>query len=170
MNTEMNIAVLSSYVRENVSIVDHHTQSEQFMEHFKEEHKVRGGCPSDWVWIVPPEAGSLTEVFHQEMLNYHLSPAYEYQEDLSATYRFPEDGKRMSTKAAIAAMFFIGSLFRRQLAKREKAVVFFATETGTSKRYAAHLRDRLSAQYAVQLKNLSTCTLKTVTESKDMDI
>lgn len=75
----MNVAVLSSYVRENVSIVDHHTQSEQFMEHFKEEHKVRGGCPSDWVWIVPPEAGSLTEVFHQEMLNYHLSPAYEYQ-------------------------------------------------------------------------------------------
>ena len=26
---------------------------------------LRGGCPSDWVWIVPPLSGSATPVFHQ---------------------------------------------------------------------------------------------------------
>ena len=31
------------------------------------------------VWIVPPMSGSATEVFHQEMLRYHLKPSYEYQ-------------------------------------------------------------------------------------------
>jgi nitric oxide synthase oxygenase domain/subunit len=46
------------------------------MDHFKQEHKLRGGCPSDWVWIIPPESGSLTSVYHQEMLNYQLYPAF----------------------------------------------------------------------------------------------
>lgn len=82
---------------------------------------------------------------------------------MSAKYRFPEDGKKISAKGVYSAMFFIGALFRKQLAKRQKAVVYYATETGTSKRYAAHLRDKLSVQYMVQLKNLSTCTLETVT-------
>ena len=78
-NTEMNIAVLHSFNRDNVSIVDHHTQAEQFMVHFQQEHESRGGCPADWVWVVPPEAGSLTTVYHQEMLNYHLTPSYDAQ-------------------------------------------------------------------------------------------
>lgn len=26
---------------------------------------LRGGCPADWVWIVPPISGSATPVFHQ---------------------------------------------------------------------------------------------------------
>ena len=29
---------------------------------FKE--RARGGCPADWVWIVPPISGSATPVFH----------------------------------------------------------------------------------------------------------
>jgi len=36
------------------------------------ETRLRGGCPADWVWIVPPISGSLTPVFHQEMINYSL--------------------------------------------------------------------------------------------------
>ena len=34
---------------------------------------------SDWVWVVPPAASSLTPVYHQEMLYYNLKPSYEYQ-------------------------------------------------------------------------------------------
>ncbi len=73
---ETGVAVLHSFTRDQVAIVDHHTQSEQFLEHFATEHKERGGCPADWVWVVPPMSGSLTGVFHQEMLNYQLYPAY----------------------------------------------------------------------------------------------
>lgn len=62
-----------------VTIVDHHSATESFMKHMENEYRVRGGCPGDWVWIVPPMSGSITPVFHQEMLNYRLTPSYEYQ-------------------------------------------------------------------------------------------
>lgn len=39
----------------------------------------RSGCPSDWIWIVPPMSSSITPVFHQEMALYYLKPSYEYQ-------------------------------------------------------------------------------------------
>ena len=49
------------------------------MDFFRAEHADRGGCPADWVWLVPPNAGALTEIYHQEMLNYQLVPTYDYQ-------------------------------------------------------------------------------------------
>ena len=62
-----------------VTIIDHHSASESFMKHLDNEQKLRGGCPADWVWIVPPMSGSIMPVFHQEMLVYKLKPNYEYQ-------------------------------------------------------------------------------------------
>ncbi|GFT01053.1 nitric oxide synthase, brain, partial [Nephila pilipes] len=76
---EINYAVIYSFQQLNVTIVDHHTASESFMKHWENEMRLRGGCPADWVWIVPPLSGSLTPVFHQELLNYNLKPSYEYQ-------------------------------------------------------------------------------------------
>lgn len=38
---EVNIAVLHSYQKHNVTIVDHHTASESFMQHFENETKAR---------------------------------------------------------------------------------------------------------------------------------
>jgi len=49
------------------------------MQHMEMEVRLRGGCPADWVWLVPPMSGSLTPVYHQEMLNYILSPFFYYQ-------------------------------------------------------------------------------------------
>lgn len=63
----------------NVTVVDHHTAAESFMKHYENEQKLRNGCPADWVWIVPPLAGSITPVFHQEMALYHMKPSYDYQ-------------------------------------------------------------------------------------------
>lgn len=62
-----------------VTIVDHHAATASFMKHLENEQKARGGCPADWAWIVPPISGSLTPVFHQEMVNYVLSPTFRYQ-------------------------------------------------------------------------------------------
>ena len=56
-----------------------HSVSEQFQTHLEEEFKTRGGCPSDWLWLNPSQSGSLTSLFHQEMLHYHLSPSFESQ-------------------------------------------------------------------------------------------
>uniref|UniRef100_A0A8C2T7I9 Nitric oxide synthase n=1 Tax=Coturnix japonica TaxID=93934 RepID=A0A8C2T7I9_COTJA len=76
---EMNIAVLHSYQEAKVTIVDHHSATESFMKHMENEYRCRGGCPADWVWIVPPMSGSITPVFHQEMVNYQLCPTFRYQ-------------------------------------------------------------------------------------------
>ena len=76
---------LSCSQMKGVMTQDPYTLTESFMKHMEREHRVRGGCPSDWVWIVPPSCSSLTPVFHQEMLNYHLRPALEYQ--VSSSFR-----------------------------------------------------------------------------------
>uniref|UniRef100_A0A8C5XUT1 Nitric oxide synthase n=1 Tax=Microcebus murinus TaxID=30608 RepID=A0A8C5XUT1_MICMU len=78
---EINIAVLYSFQSDKVTIVDHHSATESFIKHMENEYRCRGGCPADWVWIVPPMSGSVTPVFHQEMLNYRLTPSFEYQPD-----------------------------------------------------------------------------------------
>lgn len=62
-----------------IHVVDHHAASAAFMKHLDKEQKLRGGCPADWVWIVPPISGSTMSVFHQEMLVYKLKPSIEYQ-------------------------------------------------------------------------------------------
>ena len=77
--SELNVAIITSFQTANITITDHHTASETFMHHMENEQALRGGCPADWVWITPPLGGSLTPVFHQEMLNYKLKPSYEYQ-------------------------------------------------------------------------------------------
>uniref|UniRef100_A0A669PH31 Nitric oxide synthase, inducible n=1 Tax=Phasianus colchicus TaxID=9054 RepID=A0A669PH31_PHACC len=76
---EINVAVLHSFQKQNVTIMDHHSAAESFMKYMQNEYRVRGGCPADWVWIVPPMSGSITPVFHQEMLNYVLTPFFYYQ-------------------------------------------------------------------------------------------
>lgn len=67
------------FQKRNVTIMDHHSAAESFMKYMQNEYRIRGGCPADWVWLVPPISGSITPVFHQEMLNYILSPFYYYQ-------------------------------------------------------------------------------------------
>jgi hypothetical protein len=73
----------------NVTIVDQHTASDSFIKHSENEKKLRGGCPADWVWIVPPMSSHLTSVFHQEMLNYNLKPSFEYEVNKSAHKLYP---------------------------------------------------------------------------------
>ena len=76
---EVNKAVLYSYQKKGVSIWDHHTASESFMQFYGNEMRTRGGCPADWVWLTPPMSSSLCPVFHQEMAFYFLKPSFEYQ-------------------------------------------------------------------------------------------
>ena len=68
-----------------MTIVDHHTAADSFMKFMENEQRLRGGCPADWVWIVPPMSGSVTPVFHQEMSRYIVKPTYSYQVRPAAT-------------------------------------------------------------------------------------
>jgi nitric-oxide synthase len=65
---ELNVAVVHSFDKAHVSIVDHHSASETFMFHFESETKNRGFIPCDWVWLTPPISGSTSPIFHQGMI------------------------------------------------------------------------------------------------------
>ncbi|XP_078600036.1 nitric oxide synthase 1-like isoform X2 [Branchiostoma floridae x Branchiostoma japonicum] len=144
---EANVAILHSFQTCNVTITDHHTACESFMKHMENEQRLRGGCPADWVWIVPPISGSLTPVFHQEMISYYLRPSYEYQEDawMTHVWKKKEDTKKIMPgkakrkfgfKEVAKAVKFSAKLMGKALAKRVKATILYATETGKSERYA----------------------------------
>ncbi|XP_061712007.1 nitric oxide synthase-like [Cydia pomonella] len=140
---EINKAVLHSFHRDIVSIVDHHSASEQFMKHLENENKARGGCPADWVWIVPPLSSSLTQVFHQEMANYYMKPSYEYQTDPWKKYNWEKSGekphRKFHFKQIARAVKFTSKLFTTALSRRVKVTILYATETGKSEQYAKEL-------------------------------
>ena len=74
--TELNRAILHSYRKAQVTILDHHAASRQFMEfHHREQAKGRR-VAADWRWIVPPQSSAATDVFHLRMTNFHPVPNY----------------------------------------------------------------------------------------------
>ncbi|XP_019497126.1 PREDICTED: nitric oxide synthase, brain [Hipposideros armiger] len=142
---EINIAVLYSFQSDKVTIVDHHSATESFIKHMENEYRCRGGCPADWVWIVPPMSGSITPVFHQEMLNYRLTPSFEYQPDPWNTHVWkgtngtPTKRRAIGFKKLAEAVKFSAKLMGQAMAKRVKATILYATETGKSQAYAKTL-------------------------------
>lgn len=73
-------AVLYSFQEKGVTLVDHHTASEQFLEFCKVEESKGRKVQAEWAWIVPPAAGSTMGVFHKDWENQILSPNFFYQE------------------------------------------------------------------------------------------
>ena len=123
-------------------------QSSQFMDFYKSEHTTRGGCPADWIWIVPPISGALVPTWHQEMLDYKISPSYEYQKPLWVDLM---KRKRPSFKILATLMMYFNAWFRKRYTKRKEALIFYATMTGTAKLYATKLRDCLEQQFRTRI-------------------
>ncbi len=78
---ELNRAVLHSFDRAGVKISDHHTESERFLSHLRNEERAGRQVPADWSWIVPPISGSATPVFHRYYHEADLRPAFYLDED-----------------------------------------------------------------------------------------
>ncbi|KAJ7411789.1 nitric oxide synthase 1 [Willisornis vidua] len=138
---EVNVAVLHSFQVAQVTIVDHHAATESFMKHLAAEGRARGGCPADWAWIVPPLSGSLTPVFHQEMVNYQLQPTFRYQPDAWKVYvsKGTTITRRKTFKEVANAVKISAKLMGQVMARRVKATILYATETGKSRTYAWNL-------------------------------
>ena len=47
---QVHRALLHSFAKHSVSIVDHHTASNSFQDFYQDETKKRGKCSADWVW------------------------------------------------------------------------------------------------------------------------
>eukprot|EP00560_Eucampia_antarctica_P003773 CAMPEP_0197831986 /NCGR_PEP_ID=MMETSP1437-20131217/12885_1 /TAXON_ID=49252 ORGANISM="Eucampia antarctica, Strain CCMP1452" /NCGR_SAMPLE_ID=MMETSP1437 /ASSEMBLY_ACC=CAM_ASM_001096 /LENGTH=1175 /DNA_ID=CAMNT_0043435141 /DNA_START=197 /DNA_END=3721 /DNA_ORIENTATION=- len=135
---QMHRAILHSFALQSVSTVDHHTASEQFLDFYKSEIQKRKRCPADWVWIVPPAGGSMTGVFHQEMLNFIVKPQYRVLEPIwnenNIVVPNPvicEDCNNTCCQTQIK--------FDKDKAKYDRIVVYFGTETSTSLKYATKM-------------------------------
>ncbi|MFB7718622.1 nitric oxide synthase oxygenase [Nocardia sp. NPDC056100] len=75
---ELSRAILFSYKRSRVHLVDHHTVARQFLDHVDREQAAGRACPTDWTWINPPLSASLTPTFHRyyDPPNPDLRPAF----------------------------------------------------------------------------------------------
>ncbi|MFD1423249.1 nitric oxide synthase oxygenase [Laceyella tengchongensis] len=77
---ELNIAVLHSFKRHGVTIVDHHTAAQQFKAFEKNEAKAGRDLTGDWTWLIPPLSPAATHIFHQTYENAIVSPNFFYQQ------------------------------------------------------------------------------------------
>nr|WP_239132077.1 nitric oxide synthase oxygenase [Actinoplanes durhamensis] len=88
---EINRAVLWSFEKAGVRMSDHHTESQRFMAHIRNEEKAGREVPADWTWIVPPMSGSLSPAFHRYYPEMDLRPAFYLDDEAAALAR---DGSR----------------------------------------------------------------------------
>ncbi|PIC84226.1 nitric oxide synthase [Sporosarcina sp. P1] len=78
---ELNIAVLHSYEKEGVTLVDHHTAAKQFKSFEKKERSVGRRVTGNWVWLIPPLSPAATHVYHKRFANDIMTPNFFYQKD-----------------------------------------------------------------------------------------
>jgi sulfite reductase alpha subunit-like flavoprotein/nitric oxide synthase oxygenase domain/subunit/hemoglobin-like flavoprotein len=120
---ELNIAILHSFQKAKVTMVDHQTASRQFLTHDLREKKAGRECPGDWGWVVPAAGGSACPVWHHQMRDFYLEPAYHHAADRWDV----EDG--IDLDQLIAATNEDGD-------KRDRILILYASETGTAEGFA----------------------------------
>jgi len=84
---ELTRAVHYSFERAGVKMSDHHTESQRFIAHIRNETKAGRPVPADWSWIVPPMSGGLTPVFHRYYEEMDLRPAFYLDNEASSLAR-----------------------------------------------------------------------------------
>ncbi len=73
---ELNRAVLTSFETAQVTVVDHHLASAQFVDFAQKEHAV-GRIPSaNWSWVVPPQASAACPTYHMPMRDLAAVPNF----------------------------------------------------------------------------------------------
>jgi len=77
---ELNDAVIHSFAQDGVTMVDHHSATEQFMRFQKRESQCGRAVKGDWSWLVPPLSGSTTPVFHNSFDPRAELPNFFYQD------------------------------------------------------------------------------------------
>jgi len=76
---ELNAAVLSSFRKHGVTIVDHHTAAKQFKMFEQQEEKAKRNVTGNWTWLIPPLSPAATHIFHKPYNNSIEKPNYFYQ-------------------------------------------------------------------------------------------
>ncbi|KAA0959004.1 nitric oxide synthase oxygenase [Planococcus kocurii] len=77
---ELNIAVLESFHKAGVTIVDHHTAAKQFKNFEKKEQAEGRDVTGNWAWLIPPMSPATTHIFHKPYRNNVVKPNYFHQQ------------------------------------------------------------------------------------------
>jgi nitric-oxide synthase len=76
---ELNIAVLESFGKAGITIVDHHTAAKQFKSFERKEEKAGRDITGNWAWLIPPMSPATTHIFHRPYKNDIVKPNFFYQ-------------------------------------------------------------------------------------------
>ncbi|RLU01214.1 nitric oxide synthase oxygenase [Ketobacter sp.] len=98
--TELNAAVLQSYQKAGVTLVDHHTAARDFMKFRADESASGRALHADWSWIVPPQASSVLPPFHIEMQDHGAVPNYYHSWIADGWKMMPFDGNVSRSRLA----------------------------------------------------------------------
>ncbi|MGB0560340.1 MAG: nitric oxide synthase oxygenase [Spirulinaceae cyanobacterium] len=128
---ELNLAVLHSFQKAKVTMVDHQSAAQQFLTHDLREKKAGRECPGDYGWVVPPAGGSACPVWHHQMRDFYLDPAYHHAADRWAV----EDG--MDLEAVITTANLEDD-------RRDRIVILYGSETGTAEGFARRAARQLA--------------------------
>ena len=77
---ELNIAVLQSFKKRGVTIVDHHSAAKQFERFEQIELDAGREVTGDWTWLIPPLSPATTHIFHRHYDGTVVQPNYFRQE------------------------------------------------------------------------------------------
>ena len=127
---ELNTAILHSFQKAKISLVDHQTAARQFLSHDQREKRAGREVPAQWSWVVPPAGGSTTAVWHHEMRDFYLSPHYHYAADKWAVV-----GDELTLPGEGGSADDAGS---------GRIVILYGSETGTAEGFARQTARRLS--------------------------
>lgn len=130
---ELNAAVLHSFSKAKVTLVDHQTAARQFMNHDLREKRAGRECPAQWSWVVPSAGGSSTPVWHHEMRDFYLSPSYHYAADKWAVLG--------------AELVIAGEGATSEAVREDRILILYGSETGTAESYARQAARRLSRHH-----------------------
>jgi sulfite reductase alpha subunit-like flavoprotein/hemoglobin-like flavoprotein len=144
---ELNVAVLYSFGKHKVTIVDHQTASRQFLVHDQREKRAGREVPAQWSWVVPSAGGSATPVWHHEMRDFYLRPHYHYAGD-----KWSVVGSEQTETAALP----VGAATQRVL-------ILFGSETGTAEGYARQAARRLK-RFRPRVLALDECEPETLSD------
>jgi nitric-oxide synthase, bacterial len=77
---ELNVAVLHSFQKRQVRMLDHHSVCDYFLQFEKQELAAGRKVHGDWSWLVPPLSGSLSPIWDRaDLQNVIYKPMYGYQ-------------------------------------------------------------------------------------------
>ncbi len=149
---ELNIAILHSFQKAKVTMVDHQTASRQFLTHDLREKKAGRECPGDWGWVVPATGGSACPVWHHQMRDFYLEPAYHHAADRWDV----EDGIDLAQLMTTA---------NEDSDKQDRILILYASETGTAEGFARKAARQLQ-QFRPQVMALDEYTVDTLAAEK----